>query len=178
MVRCSPRLAAAMLGVAFLATACAEQTSSPDIVDAAALFEANEGAILSVRAAYPGPYLDFRRIPARNPADATKVDKAFLDYLRQEFPVEFIDFFPIGDTGEDEINVVLWRYEAKNNQWNTVSLIYFSEAMTFAEGPESVRSFDACDDDVRTWLKSREGETGVAAVCQINEHWRAYQRIE
>lgn len=177
MVRNSPRLPAAALSIALLAAACEESTSAPDIVDAAALFEANEGVFLSVRAAYPGPYQDFWRIPARNPAHATKVDKAFLDYLRQEFPVEFIDFFPIGNSGEDEIDVVLWRYEA-NNQWNTVSLVYFSEAMTFAEGPESVRSFDACGDDVRTWLKSREGNSGVAAFCQINEHWRAYQRID
>ncbi len=177
MVRRQARLPAAVIGVALLATACGNSTSAPDIVDAAALFEANEGALLSVRAAYPGPYLDFRRLPARNPADATKVDKAFLDYLRQEFPLEFIDFFPIGVTGEDEINVVLWRYEA-NNQWNTVSLVYFSEPMTFAEGPESVRSFDTCDDEVRAWLKSHDSDTDTAAFCQINEHWRAYQRIE
>ena len=169
-------LITAALSAGFLTAACEDAGSKPDLIDAAALYAANEGLFLSIRAAYPGPYRDFKRIPARNPAEATKSESTFLSYLRKDLPVEFIDFFPIGDTGEDEIDIVLWRYET-NGAWNTVSLVYFSEPMTFAEESQTVRSFDACDSDARNWLQSQNGG-GAAAFCQINERWRAYQRVD
>ncbi len=177
MARKLPALPSAALGAALFLGACGKSASGPDLVDAAALYAANKGLFQSIRAAYPGPYYEFTRIPARDPADATKSDKAFLSSIRNDLPVEFIDFFPIGNSGQDEIDVVLWRYETKG-QWNTVSLVYFSEPMTFAAERQSVYGFESCGDEVRNWLNNHDGDGAASVFCRIDDNWHAYQQVQ
>lgn len=175
MVRQGPVRAVAAVSAGLLAAGCSGETPKPTILDAAAVYADHEGLLHSVRAAYPGPYEDFVRIPARDPAKADPMDTDFLKFLREEIPVEFIDFFPIGDSGKDELDVVLWRYNA-GNHWNTVSLVYFSMAMTFAEGEENMRAFDRCDEEALDWLQAQKQP--ASAFCHINDHWLAYQKVE
>ncbi|WP_428407249.1 hypothetical protein [Hyphococcus sp.] len=167
----------AAIAAALLAAACGRDAPGHTLLDAASLYDANEGLLQSVRAAYPGPYQDFTRIPARDPAKADPMDADFLEFLRADIPVEFIDFFPIGDTGKDEIDVVLWRYQS-GDHWNTVSLVYFSEPMIFAQAAENMRAFDECGDAAFHWLEENKGAGDVSAFCRINDHWQAFQRIE
>ncbi len=176
MVQRGSILARAAIAAALLA-ACGREAPGHTLLDAAALYDANEGLFQSVRAAYPGPYESFTRIPARNPADADRMDEDFLTFLRESIPVEFIDFFPIGDTGKDEIDVVLWRYRS-GDHWNTVSLIYFSEPMIFANAAENMRAFDECGEAAFHWLEENKTARDVSAFCRINDHWQAFQRIE
>ncbi|MFC2951236.1 hypothetical protein ACFOOP_04810 [Marinicaulis aureus] len=175
MVRQGPVRAVAAFGAVLFAAGCGDETPKPTILDAAAIYADHEGLLRSVRAAYPGPYEDFVRIPSRDPTKADPMDADFLKFLREEIPVEFIDFFPIGDSGKDELDVVLWRYQS-GNHWNTVSLVYFSMAMTFAEGEENMRAFDRCDDEALNWLQSQNQP--ASAFCHINDHWLAYQKVE
>lgn len=168
---------AAALGAALFLSACGKAELQPTLLDAAALFNENEGLFQSIRAAYPGPYEDFTRIPARNPADASKLDTDLLEVLRNDVPVEFIDFFPIGDTGKDEIDVVLWRYQS-GDHWNTISLIYFSMPMTLADGLENMSAFDECGEDALRWLEENKQAGDISAFCRIDSHWQAFQRIE
>ncbi len=177
MVRLGPVLPAAAFCLAFLTAGCGQDAPKRTILDAAAVYADHEGLLQSIRAAYPGPYEDFTRIPARDPADANRMDADFLKFLREDIPVEFIDFFPIGDSGKDELDVVLWRYQS-GRRWNTVSLVYFSMAMTFAEGEENMRAFDRCDEDVLDWLQRQSRSGAASAFCHINDHWLAYQKVE
>ena len=177
MARSSPVFPLWALGLALFLAACGKSGPAPDIIDAAELYAANERLIGSIRGTYPGPYVKFYRIPARNPADETSRDRAFFANLRNSLPVEFIDFFPIGNTNEDEIDVVLWRYDRKG-QWNTVGLVYFSKSRTLAKEDQSMRGFQRCGGDVRYWLDSRDENSKTSAFCRINDNWHAYHRIE
>lgn len=170
------RLAAGLCGFIF-AVSCSAETETFGIVDAAELYESNRAVFSSIRAAYPGPYQEFTRIPSRNPADDDEIDREFLKILRKQFSVEFIDFFPIGDTGADEINVVLKRYQA-GNHWNTVSLVYFGMAMTLADNHQNMRMFETCDQRASTWLEANKGDGMAAAFCRLSPSWYAYQKIE
>lgn len=167
----------AALSAALFATGCGREAPGHTLLDAAAVYNAHEGLFRSIRAAYPGPYENFTRIPARDPARADPMDNDFLSFLRDDIPVEFIDFFPIGDTGKDEIDVVLWRYQS-GDHWNTVSLVYFSEPMVFAKADNDVRAFDKCGDEALSWLETRKDNGDVSAFCRINDHWQAFQRVE
>ncbi len=156
---------------------CGPQTSSRTLLDAAALYQENQAVFASIRAAYPGPYEDFARIPARDPADDTGLDRDFLQSLRENFPVERIDFFPIGDTGADEIDVVLERYQA-GDQWRTISLIYFSTPLTLSKKDPAMRLFETCDEASLDWLEARPEGEDSAVFCRLNANWYAYQRVE
>ena len=157
--------------------ACGKGDPQPNILDAAAVFEANKAVLGSIRAAYPGPYSEFDRMPARDPADDNDMDRAFLSVLREDIPVEFIDFFPIGDTGKDEIDVVLWRYQSGDN-WNTVNLIYFSTPMTLSGEHQHMRAFDICDESAVAWLQEKSTEGSASVFCRLDDHWQAFQRVE
>ena len=156
---------------------CSKSAPEPNILDAAFVYDSNRAVLASIRAAYPGPFTDFERIPARNPADDNPMDRDFLKTLREDIPVEFIDFFPIGETGKDEIDVVLWRYQAKGH-WNTVNLIYFSMAMTLSDEHDHMRAFDACDERAVDWLKEKSAEGPASVFCRLDDHWQAFQRVE
>ncbi|MEZ5893566.1 MAG: hypothetical protein R3C58_10575 [Parvularculaceae bacterium] len=171
------RFCAGFCALALAACNGGEAEDGHDILDAAEIFANHQGTLATIRAAYPGPYTDFERIPARNPADDDAMDRAFLKILREEMPVEFIDFFPIGDSGKDEIDVVLWR-ELDGDRWRTVSLIWFGMPMTLAEDRAGgMRAFETCGPEVKAWLAGHDGEP-VAAFCKLNDHWQAYQRVE
>lgn len=158
----------------FLAIAsCGGERQDFTILDAAAIYEADKAVLASIRAAYPGPYQDFVRIPARNPADRTPMDTDFLASLREQIPLEFIDFFPIGDTGADEINVVLKRYQT-GDSWNTVSLIYFGMDLTLGAEHDDMAMFESCDQTALDWLRNRTG----AAFCRLSSSWYAFQKVE
>lgn len=168
---------AAGLGALFLAGCGGEPETRHDILDAAAIYADHRGALSTIRAAYPGPYADFNRIPARDPAAEEAADRDFLAHLRQDFPIVHIDFFPIADTGHDEINVVLWR-ENDGRKWRTVSLVYFSMPMELAAGGERMTSFDRCDDRAAAWVEQAAASGSASVFCRLDDHWQAYQKVE
>ena len=164
----------AFVGLA-LATGCAPQTHS--ILDAAGVFRNNQAVFSSIRAAYPGPYRDFMRIPARDPPDETLRDTNFLQQVREDIPVTFLDFFPIEGADADEIDVVLWR-ELTNDRLTTTSLIYFSRDMTLDDAHDNMRVFDVCNQDVVDWIGETKTDGPTAAFCKVSARWYAYQRVE
>ncbi len=145
------------------------------ILDAANLYTENKATFQTIRAAYPGPFEDFSRIPARDPADEN--DRDFLKILREQFPVERIDFFPIGGAGGDEINVVLERYQ-DGDRWVTVSLVYFSVPLTLSDKDPKVRLFKSCDQDALDWLDGKSEPSALIAFCKLNRYWYAHQKVE
>ncbi len=165
------------LCAALAAASCSGGAQPRSILDAAAIYAANEAVFASIRAAYPGPYDDFVRIPARDPADDEPMDRAFLSILREDIPVAFIDFFPIGNTGADEINVVLWREQA-GDKWRTTSLIYFGMALTLSRDHDNMRAFDTCDQSSIDWLEANSEDGDAAVFCKVSPSWYAYQRVE
>ncbi len=163
------------------AASCGRGPETRTLIDAAALYSENRAVFESIRAAYPGPFADFARVPARDPADENEMDRDFLNHVRGQIPVDFIDFYPIGDTagdwGGDEIDVVIRRYGTGDN-WITLSLVYFSVPLTLSDENPSVRLFDACDETALGWLESRSRSEGRTAFCRINPNWYAHQRVE
>lgn len=147
-----------------------------DIVDAAAIYNANQVSLDAIRDYYPGPYNDFMRVPARNPAKETRKGKELIARLRNSMPVEFIDFFPMGDTGKDEINVMLKRYGG-NAKWTVVSLVYSEVPLPPPTPGAGIALYDACDVRAREWFAMDHGRMSVSAFCRINERWYAYQRV-
>lgn len=148
------------------------------ILDAAEVYVANQEAFASIRSAYPGPFHGFARAPARNPADQTREEDVFLKGLRQQFPVEYIDFFPLADTGKDEIDVVLTRYGA-NARWTLVSLVYSEVPLPQPPDEQTdLAVFGECEPQVLGWLEFQSKKGRAAAFCRINQYWYAYQRIE
>ena len=105
-------------------SACAESDPPLTILDAAEIYKSNRASFAAIRATYPGPFGEFKRAPARIPAEQTKQELDFVERLRQNFPLEFIDMFPLGDTGRDEIDVVLQRYQEKTNTTSIYRLHY------------------------------------------------------
>ena len=147
------------------------------VLDAAAAYEANQELIHSIRGFYPGPFEEFFRVPNRNPSKQTRENKAFIEKLRQQFPVEYIDFFPMGDTKRDEIDVVLTKYGANTN-WSLVSLVYVGVPLPQPEEGSNMAVFDACDQRATAWLEENSGPKRVEVFCQLSEKWYAYQRFE
>lgn len=147
-----------------------------NILDAAAIYEANQPVIETIREDFPGPYADFVRVPARDPAKETVRGQVLLARLRQSFPVEFVDFFPIGNTGQDEINVVLKRYGG-GDRWTVVSLVYAGRPIQVSSENPDIKLFDACDARAARWFEEDHGDRDVAAFCRINENWYAYQKV-
>jgi hypothetical protein len=168
------RLAA--LTAALLTAGCGSGGEDPNILDAAAIYEANSAALASIRENYPGPFRDFARVPARNPANETREDKMFIKQLRKDFPVEFIDFLPMGETGKDEIDVVIKRYGA-DAIWTVVSLVYTEIPLPSPEEGSNVALFDKCDQRSLEWLEMDHDPGVVSAFCRINEYWYAYQSV-
>lgn len=147
-----------------------------DILDAAALYEVNQNTFDGIRDYYPGPYNGFSRVPARDPAKETRKGKQLIEKLRASFSVEFIDFFPMGDTGKDEMNVMLKRY-GSSAKWTIVSLIYAEVPLPPPTPGAGIALFDACDTRALEWFEQDHGEISASAFCRINEHWYAYQKV-
>lgn len=162
---------------ALLLNSCAESDPNHTLLDAAAIYGENRATFASIRAAYPGPFEGFSRIPARDPADDDGLDRDFLKVLREQVPVERIDFFPIGGAGGDEIDVVLERYQDRDN-WVTVSLVYFSVPLTLSDKDPKVRLFKSCDQDALNWLDQKSEPGALIAFCKLNPYWYAYQKVE
>ncbi|MEO1135793.1 MAG: hypothetical protein AAFW68_04160 [Pseudomonadota bacterium] len=166
------RFAIAFFAMVFSAS-CGKERNQFTILDAAAVYESDRAVFASIRTVYPGPYQDFTRIPNRNPEEETRFDRDFFRQLRDQIPVEFIDFFPIGSTGADEINVVLKRYQ-HGDTWNTVSLIYFGMELTLSDEHGDMRMFKDCDEKALAWVETPPR----AAFCRLNSNWYAFQRVE
>jgi hypothetical protein len=148
------------------------------LADAAAVYRANEAVFESIRGAHPGPYREFFRIPARDPAEARSQQNSFIKSLRRRIPVEYIDFFPIGGEGSgDEFDVVLNRY-TEGDEWRTISVVYFSAPLTLDDNLPDVRLFDECGAKAAAWLQDGARQTPYAAFCRLNESWYAYQRVD
>ncbi len=164
--------------LAALAAGACDNPEKPDtLLDAAAIYAENAKLLDSIHRTYPGPYRDFSRLPPRDPADETSRGKEFIKALRREIPLDYIDFFPIEDTGGDEIDVVLRRYST-GNQWRTISLIYFSSALELADGNPNLRLFHKCDERALDWLAKDHLPGPYAAFCKINHRWYAYERVD
>ena len=170
------RLAALSLTALSLA-GCGDTAPKRTLLDAASLYADNKATFETIRAAYPGPFEDFSRIPARDPADDDGLDRDFLKLLRDQFPVDHIDFFPIGDSGADEIDVVIDRYQ-DGDKWVTVSLVYFSTPLTLSRNNPKVRLFEACDQEALDWLGAKSEPGSLIAFCQLNANWYAHQKVE
>lgn len=147
-----------------------------DILDAAAIYSANQTVIDGIRDYYPGPYNDFARVPARDPAKETRKGRELIARLRESFSVEFVDFFPMGDTGKDEINIILKRY-GSNAKWTIVSLVYSEVPLPTPTPGAGIALFDACDIRAREWFHANQSGDSVSAFCRINERWYAYQKV-
>ncbi len=176
MARTLIRTGAAAI-IAFAIVACDGGDAKRTLLDAAQLYSENKATFDTIRAAYPGPFEDFDRIPARDPVDDDGLDRDFLKVLREQFPVEHIDFFPIGDTGGDEIDVVIDRYQS-GDDWVTLSLVYFSVPLTLSDRDPNVRLFDTCDATAIDWLGARTKPGGRIAFCKLSPSWYAYQKVE
>lgn len=175
-------LARQIIALGALALAgCDASAGKHDILSAAALYQENAATFATIRAAYPGPFEDFTRIPARDPAEDNGLDRDFLSMLREHFPVDRIDFFPIEDSngawGGDEIDVVLQRY-ADGDHWMTVSLVYFSTPLTLSRDNPKVRLFDECSGEALDWLNGKSEPGALIAFCQLTPNWYAYQKVE
>ncbi len=170
-----------VIGAALFIAACDRGPSTRTILDAAGLYSENAAVFETIRAAYPGPFTDFARVPARNPADETDHDKDLLKHLRGQIPIEFIDFYPIGDSdggwGGDEIDVVLNRF-GTGDKWVTISLVYFSVPLTLSDDDPNVRFFKTCEQGVADWVGDKSASQSRTAFCQINPNWYAHQRVE
>ncbi len=169
-------LALAALSNAVLIAGCDTGDKGLNILDAAAVYEANPEAFASIRENYPGPYRDFMRVPARDPAKQTRQDTIFFKKLRKHFPVEFIDFFPLAGSGRDEIDVVLERYGA-NTSWTVISLVYSELSLPPAEDDPNVALFDKCDQRALEWLEANDATGPISVSCRINDYWYAYQSV-
>lgn len=167
------KTAALFAGLACISCA---QEKPLTVLDAASIYEDNQAAFASIRAAYPGPFTGFDRLPARDPADETQAGKIFIANLRDDFPLEYIDFFPLGDTGKDEIDVILARY-GLSAEWTIVSLVYSEITLPEPDPEKKVGLFDACDQRSLDWLAETVDEDGAAVFCKLNEYWYAYQSV-
>lgn len=175
-----PRSRAAGLAGIYLGflAACGGGEKPRTVLDAAALYAAHSAVFDSIRGAYPGPYREFTRLPARDPAAETQDAKAFIKALRRTVPIDYVDFFPLGEGLGDELDVVLNRY-ADGDAYHTISLIYFSTPMTLSEDAPNMRMFETCDARALDWLENATHDPGpVAVFCRLNEDWSAYQRVD
>lgn len=164
----------------FLAAACDRTPYAGQeitILDAVDIYNANADAFAGVRQAYPGPFLDFARVPDRDPAKITPSQRTLIKQLRQSFPVEFIDLYPMGDGEKDQIDVVLQRYGA-NSRWTIVSLIYVDIPLPASDAKLGTAVFNTCDNAVIGWLDFQSRSGRAVAFCRLNQHWYAHQRIE
>ncbi len=161
---------------ALLLAGCDSKNDKPDILDAAAIYTEQSDSFVDILLSYPAPFTEFTRIPARDPAKEVLTNKRFITRLRKTIPVEFIDFFPRSEAGRDEIDVVIKRYSA-NNYWTVVSLIYLSKPLSPASDEPNKALFDKCDDRSTAWLELNKEQGPVTAICRINEHWYAVQKI-
>ena len=170
-------LIVAVICTVFSVVGCSsEQNKGMTLLDAAALYEANPAAFGSVRASYPGPFTKFSRVPARDPAKATAEEKRFVKTLRQIFSFEYIDFFPYGDTGKDEIDVILARYGI-DADWTVVSVVYSGIPLPIPEEGLGIGMFDVCDQRAIDWFEADHEPGPVSAFCKINESWYAHQVV-
>ncbi len=160
-----------------LAAACGEKPEARTLLDAAEIYAEHEMLFESIRGAYPGPYETFTRIPPRDPADETRESREFMKALEKSIPVDYVDFFPIGEDMGDELDVVLNRY-GEGDEWRTISIIYFSAPMDFVDSHPNVRMFETCDQRALDWLEGAHEPGPYAAFCRINESWHAYQRVD
>ncbi len=172
-----PFFISAALSSALLTIGCDTGDTGRNILDAAAIYEANPQAFATIRQSYPGPYRDFVRVPARNPANATREGALFIKQLRKDFPVEFVDFFPLAGAGKDEIDVVIERYGA-NTSWTVISLVYSELQLTPANDGSNVALFDKCDERSLEWLEAHHGTEPISVSCRINDYWYAYQSVQ
>ncbi len=171
-----PFLMLTALCATLLTAGCGPSAEDPNILDAAAVYEANSATFAAIRDTYPGPFREFTRNPARNPANENRKDKLFLKQLREDFPVEFIDFLPLANTGKDEIDVVIKRY-GMDARWTVVSLVYSEIPLPPPEKGSNAALFDTCDHRALEWFEKDHNAGAVSAFCQINEYWYAYQSV-
>lgn len=176
-IHARPFLALAGLCSGLFAAACNGEPETRNLLDAAEIYADHETVFESIRGAHPGPYKDFSRLPPRNPAEETKEGRGFVKALRKQIPVEYLDFFPIGDTGGDELDVVLKRF-SHGDQWHTVSVIYFSSPLVLSKEYPNIRLFETCDERSLKWLNSKHDPGPYAVFCRLNESWYAYQRVD
>ncbi|GJL96036.1 MAG: hypothetical protein DHS20C05_24410 [Hyphococcus sp.] len=175
-----PRLPLAVIATliaALLTVSCGEKNLT--ILDAAALYEAQPEVFTSVRDRYPGPFSDFSRVPHRDPSKETRHEKEFLKELRQNIPVEFIDFFPMGETGRDEIDIIIKRYGLNNSDWTEVKIVYVGIPLPQPEEGTGLAVFNACDARALEWFEQEHEAalTRISAFCRINDYWYAYQSV-
>lgn len=163
-------LAAAVVG-------CSADTEKLNILDAAEIYQTNPLLFATVRGDYPGPFTEFTRIPARDPAKQTRRDDAFIKSLRKQFPVEFIDFLPLSDTSKDEIDVVLKRYN-HGDDYIVVSLVYSEIELPPPSEKPNIALFDQCDERALEWFEKDHDDGLVSAFCRINQFWYAYQSVQ
>jgi hypothetical protein len=161
---------------ALMTAGCDTGDKGRNILDAAAIYEANPETFASIRRKYPGPYRDFVRVPARDPGKATREGTLFIKQLRKNFPVEFVDFFPLAGTGNDEIDVVIERYGA-NTSWTVISLVYSELQLTPADDQPNMALFDKCDHRSLDWLEAHRGTGRISVSCRINDYWYAFQSV-
>ena len=167
----------AVVCAALLAAACGGEGKPRSLLDAAAIYGQDEAVFESIRGAYPGPDRDFTRVPPRDPAEDTADKRAFIKTLRKRIPLDYIDFFPIGDTGGDELNIILNRFSQGDN-WHTVSVVFFSSPLVLSDEFPYLKLFERCSDDAVRWLDAYAEKGTRAVFCRLNSNWYAYQQVD
>ncbi|MHA7872890.1 MAG: hypothetical protein ACX939_11115 [Hyphococcus sp.] len=165
-----------VISLATLAAGCGDGDDDLTILDAADIYRSNQAVFASIRIAYPGPYTEFTRLPARDPAKQTRGEALFLKSLRESFPVEFVDFLPLSEAGKDEIDVVLTRY-GLNADYTMVSIVYSDIALAAPASDPNAAVFEACDARALDWFDKDRGESPVSVFCRLDDNWYAYQRV-
>ncbi len=165
-------------GLALSLAACGEREPEMTLLDAASLFRAHGTDLGAIEQAYPGPYLGFFRVPARLDEDQKPGDETLMKTVRAHFPVEFIDFFPLGDTGKDEVNVILKRFSGEYG-WTIISLVYSEIPLPEPEGEENkgMAMYDSCDSRAVQWISRKPTSGSYSVFCRLSDKWYAFQSV-
>ena len=159
-----------------LCSACDYDTRGTNILDAASLYAENMEEFSNIISSYPLPIAEFTRIPSRDPAKESEINRQFLKKLRKKISIEHIDFFPRSNSGTDEINVVIGRFGA-NAEWTVISLIYVSRPLSPQNLKRNMALFDKCDQRSIDWIEAYSGSRPIYVFCQVDEKWYAHQKV-
>ncbi|MEM9422223.1 MAG: hypothetical protein AAF986_06945 [Pseudomonadota bacterium] len=157
-------------------TACGPAKPEMNLLDAADLFRAHGVDLIAIEQSFPGPYSGFFRIPARSEEQIQEGEEALIQQVRRNLPVEFIDFFPLGDTGKDEVNVILKRFSGKNG-WTIISLVYSEIPLPPPEDKDIMAVYDKCDQRAADWVNRQPNGKTITAFCRLSDKWYAYQSV-
>jgi len=165
-----------VLAATVLLSACDLFGEQLDVLDAARIYKENPEVFERVRAQYPGPLTEPRRIPAFEETKNRPEDIAFLEDLRESIPVELLQVSTWGEGGPDVIRVVMGAYGLAVSG-STVGVIYFEnfERKNFEQPGMAV--FESCDSRAQAWLQAEHKTSFFHVYCRLTDNWYAYEHV-